>query len=596
MTQIRSEVLSVRNLLRKGCFAVPWHQRYYDWTTEQVTELFSDLKEAFDEDRASYFLGSIMLVNGDSEREWEINDGQQRLITLSLLFEAFRRKFSRRRATDAGREILCCNMLFDRPESTDTNLDDTTREVPRIQPPRHDRSRFTQIIRGHDIGTNGKLTSAWKEIDRSVGAMEQRITRNFFEFFIENVEIGILYVPKTEDANAVFEALNGRGKQLDDVDLIRNHLYSYFTSPVDSQRRTTVHEQLENVLATTRSASRSQEYFRCFFQCKYGYLQKKRFYRDARVKIRGPARQRDGGDYVYDLVRELSDPGMVELFRTITSPNPSQELIGAFCAASNTRRNKRNLPVFLRELRNYKVAHPLMFALLRRYVEADRESRKGVSGAVHRCLRDLCSFVIRISFCEAKFEPSRLEPHFANCAKKITGGTSISSITIIKDIEECDDLMIMDDQRFISRLVDVRMTDSRRAKRLLFGVNARYEREVRALDYEGCTVEHILPQSPEYWPHWKDFASAGPDLRDWVSRIGNLTLLGDSDNYGRRRFNRNFGSKKQVFEDSPISITRKISSFDNWTPDVVNERSAVIAKDAARVWSFSSSSRNSNDK
>lgn len=35
MTQITSEVLLVADLFTKGRFAVPWHQRYYDWTEEQ---------------------------------------------------------------------------------------------------------------------------------------------------------------------------------------------------------------------------------------------------------------------------------------------------------------------------------------------------------------------------------------------------------------------------------------------------------------------------------------------------------------------------------------------------------------------------------
>ena len=207
MTQITSEVLLVSQLFLKGRFTVPWHQRQYDWTVEQVTELLVDLKEALDEDRRSYFLGSIMLVAG--EKVWEINDGQQRLITLSLLFAAFGRRFARNRETDAGREMLALRVLFDRPANAVSNFDDTTREVPRIEPPRQDRSRFTQIIRGRDIGTNGKLTSAWNEVALFVSAMGPHETQTFFDFLMQKVEIGVLYVPQTEDANAVFEALNG---------------------------------------------------------------------------------------------------------------------------------------------------------------------------------------------------------------------------------------------------------------------------------------------------------------------------------------------------------------------------------------------------
>lgn len=585
MTQITSEVLLVPDLFKKGHFTVPWHQRYYDWTREQVTELLFDLKEALDEQRSSYFLGSIMLVDGDAT--WEINDGQQRLITLSMLFSAFSRLFAKRRKTDAVREQFALDMLFDRPKHSFTNLDDADRDVPRIEPPRQDRSWFTQIIRGHDIGTNGKLTTAWNEIEIFVRAMGQRESRAFFEFLSKKVEIGVLYVPKTEDASAVFEALNGRGKQLDDVDLIRNHLYSYFANPADAERRLTVHEQLEGVLATIRNAARSQEYFRCFFQCDYGYIQKKRFYRDTRTKIRESFRQQRDGNYVYDLVGELARPAAVELFRTITTSNLSAELLNAFYAASSTGGHKRNLQVFLQELQGYKVVHPLVFALLRTFLDAENQHRKSIAKAVHHCLSDLSSFVMRVSFCEPKFEPSRVEPAFANCARRIAANDNVAALNIHKDLEECDELQIMDDARFVSRLVEVKMTDARRAKRLLFGVNAQHDREAAALDYKGSTVEHVLPKSSTYWPGWLGFAAERPDIQDWVSRIGNLTLLGDSSSYGRARFNVDFPAKKQVFEASPFAITRRIAQLEDWTPKTVTARSVELSRIAAQVWSFS---------
>ena len=342
MTQVTSEVLLVHQLFKKGRFAVPWHQRYYDWSTEQVRELLVDLSEALDENRSGYFLGSIMLVEADGV--WEINDGQQRLITLSLLIASLCRRFAARRQFDAAHELLALRLLFDRADTAVTNLDETARDTSRICPPRQDRSRFTQIIRGHDIGTNGKMTSAWNEIEIFVTALNQRATREFFEFLTNKVEMGVLYVPRTEDANAVFEALNGRGKQLDDVDLIRNHLYSYFTDPADTERRATVHNNLESVIGNSRSAQRSQDYFRCYFQCRYGYLQKKRFYRETRDKIRSRKGRRNGGEYVYRLVNDLADRKFVELFRTITATNPSNELLSSFMKASSTTRHSNYSP------------------------------------------------------------------------------------------------------------------------------------------------------------------------------------------------------------------------------------------------------------
>lgn len=587
MTQITSEVLLVADLFTKGRFAVPWHQRYYDWTEEQVGELLFDLKEAVDERRASYFLGSIMLV--DTNGVWQINDGQQRLITLSLLLASLCRRFAARRKSESPREQRALRLLFDRSEGAVTNLDDTTRDSSRVRPPRQDRSRFTQLIRGHDIGTNGKLTSAWNTIQVFVVGMTLVEARRFFDFLVDQVEIGVLYVPVSEDANAVFEALNGRGKQLDDVDLIRNHLYSYFTGPQDEERRETVHNNLESVLPNSRTARRRQEYFRCYFQCKFGYLKKTRFYRETRSKIQSSVGRRKTSDYVYRLVQELADLRFVELFRTITAPNPSPEFLDAFTRASRTTTNKRRLSDFLGELRGYGVAQPLVFALLRKFIEVEddaQERRRKIARVIYRNLGDLTSFVNRVSFCEPKFEPSRYETAFANCAMRIASTTTFADLEIQADLRECDERSIMDDARFIAQLAVVEMKDSRRAKRLLFGINAAADREARALDFRGCTVEHVLPQSEAYWHGWDGFPAGGFDTDRWVYRLGNLTLLGESDRFARGQFNSSFTAKQGMFEESPFAITRDLASTQEWSPRTVAARSEALAKAAARVWSF----------
>lgn len=585
MTKISSEVLLASNLFVEGRFTVPWHQRYYDWNVEQIDELLVDLKEALDEGRTSYFLGTIMLVERGGA--WEINDGQQRLITVSLIFAALKRQFSKRSERDSeGREATTLNILFVRGPGSEHSLEDQTRDIPRITPPRHDRSRFTQIIRGYDIGTDGKLTSAWNEISLFVRAMGSDEMDAFFDFIVKKVEIVVLYVPHTEDVNAVFETINGRGKQLDDVDLIRNHLYSFFSGSADEERRVTVHEQLESTLATCRTVNRFEQYCRCFFQCKYGYIQKNRFYRETRKKIRDSTNNCEGGDYVYEMIRELASPSIVELFRTVTATNPSTELLKSFYTASNTSRKKRNLRIFLQELAGYKVALPLIFALIRKFLEADDNDRKSIAKAVNLCLSDVCSFVMRVSFCSTKFEPSRYEATFANCAQRITASSDLSDLKIRTELEECDEIGIMSDARFIALLSDIKMTDSRRAKRLLFGLNRLHESEPDSLNFTGCAVEHILPRSPKHWAGWTGFHSAEIDILDSVFRIGNLTLLGTSD--GRDRSNANFTVKKNSFSQSPIKITRQLASYDDWTPEIVKARSEEIASEAAKVWSFPS--------
>jgi len=163
----------------------------------------------------------------------------------------------------------------------------------------------------------------------------------------------------------------------------------------------------------------------------------------------------------------------------------------------------------------------------------------------------------------------------------------VDDIDILSDISNCDILQIMNDANFIDRLTHIRVTDRRKARRLLFGINSQQQRDATALSYNGCTVEHILPQSEKYWTGWKDFSELGPNLGDWVTRLGNLALLGRSSNYSRDRFNASFERKKRVFQDSPFAITKAIADHPHWSPSDIDKRSAQLAREAARVWRFS---------
>ena len=517
MTRITSEVRLISDLLYSGCFEVPWHQRYYDWKVEQVRELLSDLKDALDTGKTCYFLGSIMLVKQTDTKPQRINDGQQRLITLSLLIAAFSRRFSRKRPRDQGRETLALRALFRRPDNQTSRLADTSRYEPRIMPPRNDKSKYIQIIRGRDIGTNGLLTAAWNVIDIFVEGMNRSAMKDFFDFLMQKVEVSVLDVPEDVDANSVFEALNARGKPLDDVDLIRNRLYSYFSEANDAVRRETVHSNLENTAVVLRSARAVPDYFRCYLQCQYGYLQKTRFYREVRLQIEEAARQRNPTDYVFNLVASLGRSDSMELFRTITSSSPSQSIEKRLPPASG----KRGVTVLLGELRGYKVSHPLVFALLHRFiVEADKEEKRKSGQIAIRSLKNLASFVMRTAFVAPKFEPSRFEAAFADSAQNVFEGTDLRSLDILEELERNDEWGVINDASFIRRMTEMEFRDSKKALRYLFGINARNQPGSDILREDRCTVEHILPQSEMHWKGWTGFKNF--NVEDWVYRTGNL--------------------------------------------------------------------------
>lgn len=65
-------------------YRVPAYQRDYSWTVEQWEDLWSDIAERRGNPEDRHYMGALV-VEGKSDREFLIIDGQQRMATLSIL-------------------------------------------------------------------------------------------------------------------------------------------------------------------------------------------------------------------------------------------------------------------------------------------------------------------------------------------------------------------------------------------------------------------------------------------------------------------------------------------------------------------------------
>ena len=582
-TIIESRAVTFFHLICEGLFTVPWHQRRYDWKPEHVDELLQDIDDAINTGRRCYFLGTVILVKS-GPMQWRINDGQQRMVTLSLICACLRRIFMEHK--DSRREHLALRVLFDIAENTSHAADNIDRLTPRVTPPRDDKTRYNLMIRGRAIGANGKLTQAWRQIDAFVHGMGADKAACFFDFLTQQLEVARLNIPESVDPNSVYETINCRGKRLDDLDLIRNHLYSYFNASDDIARRDVVHENLEDIYVELRDSSRFTDYARCYFQSRYGFLQKSSFYRDTRRHVQTSAnREAKSSDYVFRLVEDFSCHDKIELFRAIAAPNRADHFVQEFASASGSH-GKRNISIFLRELQGYKITQPLLFALLWHYVrETDRRRKKNLAKSIHARLKHITSFVMRTAFVAPKFEPSHFESEFSNLAEQIMSAEHVSDVDVDASLKEWDSTYgIIDNKKFSSRLRNLEMRDNRKIKRLLVGVNHLVQTDSDIVNESRCTIEHILPKAARHWSEWRSFGDVDPE--DWVHRVGNLTLLGRQDNKPGEAENRDFIAKRKTYSRSAVQITREVGNCDRWSPQQIAKRQRRLTERAARVWSF----------
>ena len=581
-TVISSQASSLARLLHGHRLSVPWHQRQYDWGAENVSELLEDLYDAYRQDQSAYFLGTMLLTDRGNST-WEINDGQQRIVTYSMICARLAKIF----ATDVDplRESRAMRILFDLPDDHTMTMKDAERLQPRVTPPQDNTVNYNLVIRGKNIGTNGKLTTAWRLIDDYFKPVEIGTAQRFFDYITSKLEVVAISAPTSLNPNSVYETLNARGKSLEDYDLIRNHIYSFFNNDEEVQRRRTLHAGLEAIRSTIREEKRVKEYTRCLFECEYGYLPNERLYREVKRHIRDATENGTNAvDYIYDLGTRFTSREATEAFKSIVYPTEDDPIITRFIRDSNQAGSPRNAFHFLNDMKHYTVTQPVMFALLLRYVqEPDDQHRKAIARRCHTHMKMLTSLVFRTALILPKFEPSQFDSCLSNLAKTIAQTDDITQVRLGEVMKSSDKHGVFSDDRFIEELKHKTIKESGKVKRLLLGIFQYQQPGKASIAERHYSIDHVLPVSTEHLDHW-EFSTK--EHADNIYLVGNQALLSEAENKPGKAFNQSFGAKKAIFAECFIGTTQAIAEFGEWSPEAIAVRQANIAEKAAKVWDF----------
>ena len=592
-TKFISESIAFADLFFKGRFIVPWHQRRYDWKKHHVTDLLRDIDDAMDNSSDFYFLGALSLINQGKDK-LGINDGQQRMTTYSLICACFLKYFHSKgieRHDSLGRRIL-----FDVAGRETINSEDIDKLESRMKLTREDHTQYSLMIQEKNVATNGLLTQAWEEIEKYVAAMSNDKAEKYFVFFTSKVEVSVLTIPSNVDPNMIFETLNFRGEPLNAFDLIRNHIYSYFNSIDQESRRDSVIESLEGKLrhqiSNRNENKRIIEYTRCFLQCKFGFLPKTKLYRGVRTALQNQLKGNKDkkADYIFSLVEQLSNPIHAQIYNTITKQNTPQDLIQEIDAKAGRSKKSRNLKKFLDELRKYSITQPVLLALMSKYFapEMGAQDKSKVARRIFKEIKFINAIVMRIVFVERKFESSHYESYLSDLARKVYSLNHIDELPdqyISDRLKEFSPATILKDTSFIETLAKIEFPPStnEKAKRLLFSINAELQSDVE-FAYSSTSLEHVLPKGESHWAGWSGFEEDRHAA--YIFRLGNLSILGETDQGSTPEHNANWTAKRPVLERSSLKVNEHFSSLEEWNALLVDKRQELLAKEAARIWSL----------
>lgn len=173
-----AEIKSINELLKMD-LDIPDYQRPYKWSIQNIEDLLSDISNAIsDSDRYragfKYRIGTI-IVHKNDRGTYDVVDGQQRIISLTLLKQYLEPGFS------------CSIMAKD----------------------------FTNKVTQSNIHTNYMFIREWF----SLKSEETKLA--FIKALEDILEVVVICVDKVSEAFQLFDSQNARGKALDPHDLLK---------------------------------------------------------------------------------------------------------------------------------------------------------------------------------------------------------------------------------------------------------------------------------------------------------------------------------------------------------------------------------------
>lgn len=156
---------------------IPDYQRPYKWTNKNVYQLLDDIEDAITQNKENFRIGTIILNKINKKvAEYDIVDGQQRLLTFSLLLYYFGKK-----------QINI--------EITDTQ--------------------------GNNEYTKFNLKNNLLAINRRISKYSDDIKNKFLDYLTNNCELIVVITNNQDTAFQFFDSQNSRGKELFPHDLLK---------------------------------------------------------------------------------------------------------------------------------------------------------------------------------------------------------------------------------------------------------------------------------------------------------------------------------------------------------------------------------------
>jgi hypothetical protein len=531
-------------------FAVPRFQRNYKWDEDQWEELWQDLIFAAENDKEHY-MGAIVLKTHATRKHFEIIDGQQRLVTLTLFVLAAVKCFESWAAE--GHEPAANNERAQLYRGRFLRAKDAASlvETSRLELNRNDAAFFrSTLLQLRKPAAPSRLRESEKLMWGAFEYFGRQLQSRFgaahdapgLSHLLDAASDKLLFiqilVSDEMDAYTVFETLNARGTQLTVTDLLKNYLFSRFGQ--DEHAIDVAEDQWNRI--TTIKEKEFPKLLRHYWNSHHGVTRPPRLFKDIRESIK----QHDDALALLDELEAVSN-----LYSALK--NPDDELWFELPAA---RKYVDEIDLF-----GVTQCYPLLFA-------AWQHVRHEFVAVLRICAVISFRYIVI-----GKLNTQPMERAYVDAARKVRQGQITTPAQLFAALRS---LYVSDEQFEADFALAKIQTPSKVVRYVLFAIENHLSGNARSRDGDGATVEHILPENPD-----ETWLSVFPQAGNDVYRLGNYTLLEAGAN--RRVERQQIADKKIEYLKSGYRLSSSFG-WNEWTRDQLNERQRWMAKTATAIW------------
>lgn len=562
--------------------------RSYEWGHKETSELLDDLLDESSKDPIRDFeLQQIVLVPAKWDKTkyglgniYDIYDGQQRLVTMSLLYAALRD--SLRSHQDQDETVQELSDMLNPPRSRKKSL-------LRIQLRQREGTMLSKILTP-ELTPNGKAVDLPSPKCRSNLTVTDHLVIQNYGFLLKNIielslddklalvdylrESVYFLVCSTVDSGIARNIVmgQGKGKNNEPVDDFKGLVC--FRAIQSEAQQEEVFEKWDELASSDAGVGRNVVAAACLLLAS-AQLRVRVKKNDEMATMEEWLKHElddhyeDGREFFYKVI----DPAC----RMLCSFRDGSMDIASLDGSKGNDKLQRSISMrlaFLRAVCQVSTAKEIEIVVLHQLLQklsADELERR----LKHVELAALCMMLLKPTS-----PATRHRLAFSLLDKFDTNESDIASI---KDIITTDMLIkvrkALDASGFGSRSPGTTI-----ASAILERLSAHRLCDQFQSSMPQCQqlqLEHILPKKAqgEYWTlHWPYEDSK----LEWMHRLGNLAPLNQKAN--AKASNKPFSSKKDLYKESPYPLTSSLQNYEVWNQQSVERRHQEILHLANEVW------------